>query len=142
MADRLTEDRLNAIRARLAAASGGTWTFRQQDLKEWEEHFFDVISNEGDLSEWMVAFHIFEREDADFIAQAHDHDIPDLLAEVEALRGERDSWRRQAELNEAHGRELKNANVTLRKRNINLSAELSDALDALYQEHREDGQVG
>ena len=75
----ITEKRLSEIQARLDAVTGAPWT-----------HDDDGVVN-GPIYGTYISWESWP-EDADFIAHARD-DVPDLLAEVDLLRGKlADAW--------------------------------------------------
>jgi hypothetical protein len=87
----MTSEQLTAIRERCDAATNGPWELEQVTVPEengpgvditypnivmWRDHEGNVVSDLWNMSQ----------EDADFIVNAH-RDVPDLLDEVERLRG-------------------------------------------------------
>lgn len=100
MTQRLTQERLEAMRARLVTATPGPWSADLQpgDCTVWgPAGVHDVDTHHGPAPVWLmnladgetqpIAFDLREAANAEFIACART-DVADLLAEVDALRAE------------------------------------------------------
>lgn len=91
MAERLTDERLAEIRARVEAATPGEWSYWTFDVHEdWEQDNSPVVDGafirgpayypDPEATYWRVG-------DAAFVAAART-DVPALLDEIDALRSE------------------------------------------------------
>ncbi|MEI2356116.1 hypothetical protein [Mesobacillus zeae] len=92
----LTQTEIDAIRARVEAATAGEWVIEESRY----EGLFNVGNQLDDLSACLM-----RPNNAEFIAHAR-QDVPKLLAEVEYLRNERIYWRQENDRMRAHNQRL------------------------------------
>jgi hypothetical protein len=83
-------DRLAAIRERLAATSPGRWTATTSyPYLVWQGKPGAAASEADGIISTSLAVEGHEAADAEFIARAHDEDVPWLLTELEAKEKDR-----------------------------------------------------
>lgn len=109
MMSELTPERLAEIKARTDAATPGPWFVEHLERDGFTYFSTDIAPLESFDGE--VHAGVLDEDEAEFIAHARE-DVPDLVAEVERLRSERDAL--QAKLDQV--REWAEDNdVTLRR---------------------------
>jgi hypothetical protein len=137
----ITAERLAELRALADAATSGAWTI--EDYSEPGSSGFRIYNEAGDCIAGNFDYEVggvLERVDAEFIAAARAA-VPELLAEVERLRGELTRFEGNAEILSAStvGEAFDRIEQTIRERD-EARAELAKAREA-YETHKTTADV-